>query len=666
MRHNALAESHAEVPDKERSTPLDAIGVSGLRTTFFWPLTLEAATDDRPSGSFDNEAFLERQESWLVADGSPWQLIDDGLLHLPLPKGEGSDDLAEASERTEAMASAYGEFVYFHDFVQRVLFGKTGGKDAGPFRLFQRTDITALETKFFDWEFPPLFDVERVNLYLLASGVAVLAVQCRSAPSTTVTLANVLRFNDSMRRSHVPYFETDSDGKTIRSRGLPLSVAWHLRSGEKGPSDPDRDGVVTKKDGVVTKKTATEDGQHACEARATTPYSALFAAAPEDRRVLPAQHWRWLLNGKEDETERMPLRSARDGYRWRHFSDDRLPILTTVILRDRAAYYALSDGHWMRLAFVDGPGPSPYAYAKAFLDKTFEQHCYDRYHHAEADQADAPTRYLMCDYAMTAVTYGRGNIYADTLEVHMQRHYYQMFLLQVIDKAVMLGFSSRITRAVERFDGKWSDDAETDLATDLQDIERVFLQYVHRFRFTGISGQLQASEINAQLRGVMRLDSIFSDIKTELETAVAFLSARETERLGREARHATEAAERLNIIASLSVVIALVLGFFSMNILTTTEIIEWLFDTPTTTPWWQGLLPQPAPRNDLAHHAIAFGLGLMFTSCVAWGVSHAIAFSTRSKRRRTKARPAEAFVRRGLVVLLLIGLALAACGALTR
>ena len=112
--------------------------------------------------------------------------------------------------------------------------------------------------------------------------------------------------------------------------------------------------------------------------------------------------------------------------------------------------------------------------------------------------------------------------------MHMQRHYYQMFLLQVIDKAVMLGLSSRITQAVEQFGDR---SHEPELADSLQDIERDFLQYVHRFRFTGVSGQLQAGEMYAQLRQVTGLDQLFQDLKAELDLAVSFLSLREAEKL---------------------------------------------------------------------------------------------------------------------------------------
>jgi hypothetical protein len=594
-------------------------------------------------------------KEWVLADGSPWQSVEDGLRHLPSPQTKTVDrkdavkqevDPRNSSLENIAMADAYSEFVYFHDFVQRMLFGKTGGKGAGPLRIFQRTDISTLEVKFFDS--CRTFDVERVNLYVLAYGVAVVAVQLSAKPSPALTLKSVLRINDTLRRSHVPYFE--SKDKWIQPCGLPLEVKWKLRDGKEAFFD-------TSEEGIAPKEPVELESNVGEKSHVQPPYAELFNdPCIQDRRVLPVRHWRWLLNGADDAPERLPLKETRKGYRWRHFSDDRFPIMSTVILEDRDTYYNVSEGNWMRLAFVDPPGGDPYPYASAFLRDGFERHCYDRYHHEQEAKADEPTRYLMCDYAMTAVTYKKGlcpdpndltkmemkeNGFVPTLQMHMQRHYYQIFLLQVIDKAVMLGLSSRITKAVERFGDR---EHEAELSASLQDIERDFLQYVHRFRFTGVSGQLQPTELHSRLRAVMGLDEIFEDIRTELETAVAFLAAREAE-------HSTEAAERLNIVASLGVVLALVMGFFSMNIVTDKELLEGLnLYVPAVTS------PDKTPPVWL-HHLLIFSLGLAVISSLSWALTHAIAAWV--GRPGSRPRPAEAFVRCALMVMTLTGAVLA-------
>jgi hypothetical protein len=635
--------------DDQEVRPLSDIRVARLRTTFFWPLTLDRMPGDQ--GVLNSTNFLQAHENWLR--GSPWKPIEDGLRHLPMPPvTDAHADKAAATDANIAMADAYGEFVYFHDFVQRMLFGKTGGKGAGPMRLFQRTDITAVDVNIYNRErvYPLSLKVERLNLYIFAYGVAVVALQVSSQDNVSHSLGDVLSFNDRMRRSHIPYYERSSDGKRIEPRSLPEKVTWKTSDGSEQTFDLYLDRVEQ-----IRVENADLSGHTARQVQ--TPYSTLAATSAGDcRRVLPVTHWQWLLNGPENACECIPLKNERQGYRWRHFSDDRFPILTTIILESRDDYYSLSEGHWMRLAFVDPEGTDPYPYAPAFLRETFAKHCYDRYHHDEKATADEPVRYLMCDYAMTAVTYQRGprpdyddktktvireNYFAPVLQMHMQRHYYQMFLLQVIDKAVMLGLSSRITRAVERFGGR---DKEAELSVALQDIERDFLQYVHRFRFTGVSGQLQATELHNKLREVMGLDAMFQDIKTELETAIGFLSARSDE-------HATEAAERLNIVASLGVVIALVLGFFSLNILTTENQINGLLS------WMRGSPPSPEGALAWQGQLLVFASGLSVITGLSWVLS--VIIKGQVGRKGGALRPAEAFVQRTLAIMFWIGLVLA-------
>lgn len=627
--------------------------VAELRTTLFWPLTIDRLPGD--AAVLDSKEFLGLVKEWVLADGSPWQSVEDGLRHLPSPQPKTEDpkdavkqevDPRNSSLENIAMADAYSEFVYFHDFVQRMLFGKTGGKGAGPLRIFQRTDISTLEVTFFDS--CVAFDVERVNLYVLAYGVAVVAVQLSAKPSPALTLKSVLRINDTLRRSHVPYFK--AEGERIEPRELPLAVKWKLRDGQEAL-------FSISEEATATENLTESKGEGGEKSHVQPPYVELFNnPCIQDRRVLPVRHWRWLLNGADDVPERLPLKATRKGYRWRHFSDDRFPIMSTVVLEDRDTYYNVSEGNWMRLAFVDPPGDDPYPYAPAFLREGFERHCYDRYHHEQEAKADEPTRYLMCDYAMTAVTYKRGprpdkndhtkmkimdHEFVPTLQMHMQRHYYQIFLLQVIDKAVMLGLSSRITKAVERFGDR---EHEAELSASLQDIERDFLQYVHRFRFTGVSGQLQPTELHSRLRALMGLDEIFEDIRTELETAVAFLAAREAE-------HSTEAAERLNIVASLGVVLALVMGFFSMNIVTDKDLLEALnLYVPAVTS------PGKTPPVWL-HHLLIFSLGLAVISSLSWALTHVIAAWV--GRPGSRPRPAEAFVRRSLMLMTVMGTGLA-------
>lgn len=558
-----------------RMTSSSDIKVDKLRTVFFWPLVLECRDDDfgniARNARYSLPNLLNEQFDVLVRK-TPWKPVTDTLKHL----GDQQN-----------VKDAYGEYVYFHDFLQKTLFeSRSKPSDNHPLMLLQRTDIQELDVTFeHGWKNDkPLqkslsLAIERLNLYLLRPGIAVMALQV--VTKEPQDLATSLRFNDIMRRSHLPFYGPSGEPSSAR----PLTVAFKLSDSKTQSFDTNIDI------GHTPASSDSGEGEKASAPQKTLA-ETLADMRPKQRRLLPYSHWRWLITGGSDDV--FPFELKRFGKAsWRHFSDERLPILTTYVLESRDDYYSLDDGNWSRLTFVDPPGFDPMPYATDFLNAQFANHAYDRYHHKPLAKADAPVRYLMCDYAMTTVTYRREtrperchrgnttNDFAAVIEMHMQRHYYQMFLLSVIDKSVMLGISSRISTAVEIFDRTRSTRvteavAEERLMNAMEEINKDFLHYVHRFRFTGISGQLQPSEMYAKLRAVMGLDVLFSDIRTELDTAVAFLS-------GRSEKRGAEATERLGVVATLALVIGLVMGFFSMNIVTDADV---LFATEDNTLRW--------------------------------------------------------------------------------
>lgn len=555
------------------------IKVDKLRTVFFWPLVLDfgdkGGRHKRKKRHLSPADVLNDQFEALVAR-TPWTPVTDTLKHL------GHD---------ESVQDAYGEYVYFHDFLQKTLFGsRSDPRDNHPLLLLKRTDVTEIDVTFQhgSFESKPAYkcmplSVERLNLYLLRPGIVVLALQVSTREPHD--LAALLRLNDVMRRSHLPFYEPWGTPASSRP-----TIVTFRQGNERTIS------FSTGKDIGTPRQPSGGDDDLTINKPVPTVAERLLDMEPQERRLLPYRHWRWLITDGEDDVFPFESKTHHNAC-WRHFSDERLPILATYVLDSRDDYYNIDEGNWSRLTFVDPPGSDPTPYAAEFLRAQMPDHCYDRYHHAQDAEADAPVRYLMCDYALTTVTYRNDtrpekwwqgdptNGYASVIETHMQRHYYQMFLLAVIDKSVMLSISSRISSAVEVFDKARSQRvteaiAEDQLMDAMEDINKDFLHYVHRFRFTGISGQLQPSEMYAKLRAVMGLDTLFSDIRTELDTAVAFLS-------GRSEKRGAEATERLGVVATLALVLGLVMAFFSMNIITDKDVL--FPSNDDTAPWAFGL-----------------------------------------------------------------------------
>ena len=565
------------------------VGVTLLRNTLFWPLTLDLPSNARDlrgqSGKPMTMVDFVAQQVTLLP--SVWNEVDDTLEHIVRPENRTP---AEQSAHDRA---AYAEYTFFHDFIQRFLYTKQDSDEAGrkqaPFRLFRRSDVAFLDLTIADGQCGGdrvlRFHVERLSLYVFRTGVAILALEL-ALPSPAciyevnaiksgvepelilsrdLMLTDVLDVNDRMRRAHAPYLEQKKDDcvDTPPRNLLPLRHAW------RGPSCVELASFDTFHDVTPADRTAPP---LRCELR---------DMEKDERRVRPLRAFSWLLSDPKDKTRGWPIAPPMSkGVTWRHVADDRLALLSTVMVNDRASYEAIRDGDWMRLCFVDGHGSNPFPYAERFLRASWQSYCYDRFHYEPGENTFEPVRYLISGYSFVAV--GCGWFFGEHIQTHMRRHYFQLMLLAQHDQATLLSFSSRVTRAVSDFECNLADKteaaAESALEDDLQMIERDFLHYVHRFRFTGVTSQLQPSEMFDMLRRQMKLDALYADIKEELTTANDFLFRRSEQRTA-------VASERLNIIAVLGVVAGLALSFLGMNVLVASDFLDKMGIVAKTQGW---------------------------------------------------------------------------------
>ena len=553
------------------------ICVSSFRTVLFWPLTLNPPTDDGAAPP-DMDLLLKSQIAALVAMGS-WEEVPDLLDHIA-PRQE------PPASRSRDVADSYAEFTYFHEFVQQFLFAKTSdcNRASAPLRLFRRTDITMADVVFSrdSGQSARLYrlQVERLNLYVTHLGIAILALELHmpadatarvvdlpktpaaalyaiaaeahcldGLPTRAPTLADVQQFNDGVRRAHAPF---------LVSGDVPFSVIWHGKTLSTHRVDDAATGPVNIAQG-------------------------LRAAPPGKRGIPPFTHFSSLIGNAATGKGWFirPLGSSEPS--WRHAADDRLPILSTITLPHRGIYDLISDGDWMRTCFVDPPGGDRYPYARAFVEEEWKKHVYDRFHYGPGESTEAPTRFLIAGYGFIAV--GSGWFFNNHIQMHMRRHYFQLMLLAQIERASMLAVSSRITLAVNDYEGRRGTQrllAERRLEAALQQVEHDFLQFVHRFRFTGVSEQVQPTELFDKLRERMRLPSLYADIKDELTTAIGFLALRSDQR---QAGH----AGRLSVVATFGVILGLAFALLSTNVISLEQVTELL---PIDKPWkgWRAVL----------------------------------------------------------------------------
>ncbi|MEZ5785675.1 MAG: hypothetical protein R3D62_04130 [Xanthobacteraceae bacterium] len=633
--------------------PVAQIAVTRFRHTLLFPLALARG---RAESGLDTPArdFVDRFTDALRRhDRETWVTIDP-VMHC--------EPLAVMPPTHDVFAERYQETIFFHRFVQRFLYedGRDDGdaEPARPLMIFRHRAITGVTVtvpsmdRFTGGEeieaddawraaiaggMPPVSDkgrrrwretrltVDTVNLHVFRAGIAVLAVtvslprdpsgaipcvmerSTADPPERTVeprraTVADLLDLTESVRRLYIPYWVKAAVGEPHRlalqvwADGVPSVVVWHAADA------PDQRFEVPARDDVLTA------------------FSAGFAHG-----VPPPLPWWAPLLPKSLVLRGTPRTPPETGLpEWRFVADERMATTTFLAVPNPAR---LSPGAWARLCFCDKAGDG-FPYGDGFLKNFDALHAYDRFR-------TYGTRYVMCGYNFACVT-NEGD-FTDLVEMHMRRHYFQMVLIAQFQAAMLLAFSNWVSEAMEHYDvtADGNDEpARQRLRTDLHGIEREFQAFVHRYWFTGVSNQVQPSEIYAKLRDLLSLDKWFDEVLREIETSRGFLRDQEQERTARS-------AERLSLLAGLGLLVAVPAGLLGMNysLGERTWLVGLLASEPVRRVFPKALSCVTSEKSDAVLSVSAqFGWTMLLVGLCAfvlWSFPHLP--SNRSKRDRRAA-----------------------------
>ena len=489
--------------------PAAVVPVCTFHEILFWPFVL--AEDDEADVPEDMAARMARIAK-AIAEEPGWEPVKDLAHYL------NEDDPAQKNKNT------WVEIVYFHDFVQRAIFRKfeTWPDARAPIHLLRNEDLKGVAVRIGKHTLH--FSVSRLHLYLFSAGAAmlVLEVALERGCGQTATLADIQNFMDFFRRWHVPFWrDEDTPGYT------PDEITWIWSDRKEGPFFPSKPGL-------------RQSLEHLLDSEARAP--------------LPLKHWRKLLPqairdhlaAVPKDTRQHSEPAAMHGLHWRAISDERM-LTSNFIIIPKACFENLRESDWVRLCFADQAGKGwPYLICDGKWETFKKNHVFDWFHHEGTRQLFAGFNHVMVCVS--------DEFPKNILIHHFRHHYFQMALLAHFEYATLLSYSSRITRAVEAL----RTNGEAGFRERFIRIRRDFLRFVHEFRFTGVSNQMQGKAMYALWRKHLGLHELFHDVEDELRSGSDYLLAIEN-------REQTDASLRLNIIAGLGVALGLPLAFATTN-----------------------------------------------------------------------------------------------------
>ncbi len=570
-------------------TPSSSIPVKRMRQILWLPLRFKQNFD--PAAGPD--AHWER-------------CTDDPLLDAEIA------DLAGGTTQEDARNDAYATYLYFHPYIRRFLFDEPRDTKAAAtaalkvYRLVKPQLAHGLEVVLPQGQknnpeavHVHRFRIVRCLLYQFSVGVTLLEVEldwtntwrgrcAKDSTGTNLSLAEALDALDFLRRTHPAYFgvgdgKADDYDKPDADRQWP-DAAWRQAGGryplgctvmsteEWAKNTPlTKHGLPASAAGIPALHhlhspgaAAADSSESAQSGPETEPRSTVLTSRRGDGFATPlCAPWSELL-GKQ----------VADACS--QIEDDRMPYMAFLAVPKP---HDISRGDWVRLAFADYRGDShQLPYGEAFLANFEARHCYDRYF--DRKMGWTSTRYLNTGYAFTMVGEADDEINADDKTkdkrkdeagtvvkgffegaalTHFRRQYACMGLLAQFNKAALLVFSSRLSEAsAER---KCSGEAA--YQNKIRGVLRDLLDFTHRFRFEGVSNQLQASELYRDWSNHLGLPGLHESVMAEARAAHDYVLAEE-ERLQTEeqikqtleanqlARAAVDQAQAANIQAQQS------------------------------------------------------------------------------------------------------------------
>ncbi len=490
--------------------------VRALDTILLWPFSLQAqgplfGTRAKRDGSPSD--WLRAYADHIATGEGGWDRVAN-----PLEGKFGVEELYQAQQQ-------YAEFVYFHPFVQKLLYEKDDRRRA--IEVLVRRDIQHLEVtlsrppepcKQLRGELTVTLNVNRMQLFLFTTDLAILAVELELPITEKTDFKLACDLVNQVRRVYSPYFNVTN--RTLATADCPHRARW-----------------INAQEETVGEMSDF----FACQ-------PDVVAETRKNRRAPLVPHWASLIKPlqpwddftteeiqqlKQGETA---ARKARDSALcYEQLGDERAYAMVRLAL---SAPHSLPESQMYRLAYLD-EGAGGFAYNPNFLRE--QDVFYDRFWNAGEGWMN--TRYATSGYSFIMLVSdfeliepgGHGPMFRG----HFRHHYFFLNLLAVMQRGSLMIFWDRLSNLLREYSTE-SNNRQA-FHDDQRWLSEDFAHYLARFDFSEVSNQIQALELFDRLRRSMRIDQLNREVLDQLryareieESNYEEKSANEQEKLARE------------------------------------------------------------------------------------------------------------------------------------
>lgn len=465
-------------------------------------------------------------------------------------------DLASETPNTETQRSkkvkVFEETEYFHSHVNEFLFKKVNEYDTvtkairyyepkspvttdnpGKFTISYNNHLRNLPA-FFDipsskqTTFSTSFDLTHMAIHRFYNNISILVLELSHKPDEKKNIyEEIYTYVATKEINNSLFYLPNASSKVLHFNMLSRQLNWEF--------EEQQDTETAKI--PVSVEIDTYDKTDICN-----PYTHRFQKRDIDRQFHETQKGNEIIVSEAIGT--LIDRFVGEKNKYELVLDNRMFVYSFIALQSEKPLTSLQKYNhnvWFsKFMYVDFVGKN-YEYDSSFTDRLMEKNVYERWKHYGV-------LYGFSRYSSVFNMYG----YWNKLFEDYESMYYQIVMIAYFYRATLISFSKELATVTAHLNRKISSkDA-------FYGIKKRFAQFTNIYWFSELTNQIQGVEIFDHYKHAFGLPDLYQKVKEEIERAA------ELEAINKSQKN--EFKNRLIGIGALVVaVLAIILGFFSMN-----------------------------------------------------------------------------------------------------
>ncbi len=394
----------------------------------------------------------------------------------------------------------YAEWQYFHPFVRDMVFQTARTSKKVNLEYLTREDYDELTLEYWKcskWNSekeecekyekcePLKVRVRSADLHLYDNQIGLLTITTEN--DGRFSFNELLKFNDLARRVYPPFLGAMDDDSSITAKPKRIGLLADRISLSKSNNDNVANSIPEEK---FPHKTIEEYENYLSDIISN---------------LLKPMEFQGVEESKEDQHLVC----------YESFTDDRMFLvsycenkyLAEKLAKKCCAEYAFeTDSDWYKFVFVDGgsKGVENTDYQRQLITR----HTYPRW-------ADVGTLYGLTRYSFVGLTNG-SRFAKENLRIHLRTMYYQIALIILFQRAMLLEFSNRVKNIVDEVREGANVNVDQ-LVKKVKTLQLDFISFTTKYSFAEVSPQEQGIEIYNQWSKIIELDEHFNEVKGEID-----------------------------------------------------------------------------------------------------------------------------------------------------